>query len=804
MRLAMATALIWSASFPGLASAEDDPLPQSIAVYRDMLKKFREGGEDARWTLGRECYAFLMELEKEKDPRVVGCLLDTMEAERFGGGHHGEMDSRWLALKIARTRRNDLSRFIEECGGRGRQARGTVANLIGDWKAVEGIGFLKQCLRPGDKEPLFTAIEALGALPGKESAALLREELLDARESVFSEYPLAFQRWDRLPKAVPYKYSVLHPLWIVLRPDCIQIMNITDIGASNPLMRNQAGAYALRQIEARGEEVSPELLKSMVESGVLRLQLAAARHIGGYLPRQARDILGKEWKSPYFRGQCAEILALAGDERALQTLAVLSRSEDLLLRVWAVQALAETRTELARGLLDAASREDQTFVAQAAVGAMRARGIPISAEALAKGYLSWDHYLCREVEWVCDELPAESRARVALLVLAGEPAAAPDGPNPVDPVTAGGEAEPRWDGEGLRGTSATVSSPGSHEGAEDRILRFWRLTEGLDPSQFRAASRKLLEAIPLGPEAPLAEGETWNDPRQALAFAALAVAPEEKDLARILSLLDSPHPPLCMAAIRGLGTLGGPRAEEAILRTFDKWNESHDGWDRDGLYWACIVALAECGGEAGKERWLSFAPWKKKPEDLQLNRIDGLADLNSFVDGAIRSRSGDRRETMILTRDWLLSQAGYHVDYDTAPRFWRSAWRRDPAMATGWAIELLEGDSEGVLRHAMRLPVTADSPLVRAAAAFIVRNGRPHLLRDLHKRNPAEAVRLARAWLGEGQAFDRDPGRGALYFILEFGDESDLPLLERIQGTAPELSEDLRGALRRFLASKRP
>lgn len=259
-----------------------------------------------------------------------------------------------------------------------------------------------------------------------------------------------------------------------------------------------------------------------------------------------------------------------------------------------------------------------------------------------------------------------------------------------------------------------------------------------------------------------------------------------------------------MAAIRGLGTLGGPRAEEAILRTFDKWNESHDGWDRDGLYWACIVALAECGGEAGKERWLSFAPWKKKPEDLQLNRIDGLADLNSFVDGAIRSRSGDRRETMILTRDWLLSQAGYHVDYDTAPRFWRSAWRRDPAMATGWAIELLEGDSEGVLRHAMRLPVTADSPLVRAAAAFIVRNGRPHLLRDLHKRNPAEAVRLARAWLGEGQAFDRDPGRGALYFILEFGDESDLPLLERIQGTAPELSEDLRGALRRFLASKRP
>ncbi|MBI2922497.1 MAG: HEAT repeat domain-containing protein [Planctomycetes bacterium] len=781
-----------------LGRAEEPRLPDRIVRFREALanwKGAKEGRE--RGNPESEFVTALLRLREEDDPRVADCYLDAADAPEAVSGHHGEWSSHSMAISALTQRHDDLAALIGKARARGSGARALVAHVIRSRRDPAGLDFLVESLAPGPETAPFTVVDAIAAIPGEKATEALLSVLTDTREAILREYPIVFQRWDRLPKAVPYKFSVVHPLWVVLRPDCIQISNITEIRESSPVMRMFVGVKALRHLEARGDEVPLQSLRAML-GGHVRLQLAAARYIGDHFPAEIGACLAKDWESPYVRGQCAEFLARSGDATAAKSLVEMSRSDDLVLRVWAIQALAETPDAGARERLAEAALDAEPFVAHAAIAAMRAGGIPVPRNAVVAALLSWDYYLCREGEVAARRLDAATRALVAHAVLAGETPAIPDGPRPDDRVTAGGEAEPAWEGEEFRGSSMTVSNPGSVESATERIRRFQTLAEGLDAAPLRDRGRAVLVSLPYGPEVPAPEDEEWNEPRRALATAAIALAPNPEDLGLLLRWTESLHPPIRLAAIRGLGTLGGTDAEAAILRLHEETGKERIGWGRNPLYAATVAALAECGTGAAREKFLTLAPWTLYPKPPRLSTYEEVENVSSFVEGMVRARFEGHDEVLRRTRDWLGENASSSfIQYEIGPRFWTGLLRRRPKAASVLALEVLETGSQEAAGAVLTAEAPLDAVLVAAISERIVRENWTSALWKLHSHDAGAALLIARDRLSKPLALDRDPGSTTLDFLLKFGDASDLPLLDSL---APGLSTRHALALLRFQA----
>ena len=797
----LAAALALLALLSAGAGADEPPLPDSISLFRKKHDAWKNAKTDReRRDSEREFVWALADLKNEPDERVLDCLFDALEAPEAVAGHHGESRTHSMAVSMAKQRNDALEILVDKARGRGAGGRALVVHVIGARKDPEGLDFLIASAAPGPDGVPFAAVQALEEIPGEGSSAALRSLLADMRVHVFREYLVAFRRWDRLPKAVPYKYARLHPLWIVLRPDCIQIANITDIAESDPLMRVEVGAYALGRLENRGDAVPLKDLRAMLESGSLRLQLAAARHIGEYLPAEAGRELHADGASPYLRGQIAEILARRGDGEAATALVELSRSEDLLLRVWAIQALAEVPGDKARARLLEAAADPEPFVAQAALAAMRGNGVEAPLEALARAYLSWDFYLCREAAWAADRLDQEKRARLSAAVLAGTPAAVPEGACPEDRVTAGGEPEPDWDAEEFRGSATTYGSKGAIQFAVDRMKQFLALAEGLDAAALRARGLEILGSLPIGPEAPLPEDEDWNEPQRALALAALSLAPRPEDRPAIERLADSLYEPVRLAAIRGLGALG-EGSQDRLLQIVDKAATARIGYGENPLYAATVAALAECGGDRARDRFRKLAPWVLYPGGCRLSTYTEVEDVRAFADGVVRARYSGTEEDLARWLSWLDANAGdYRIKYDIGPLFWASFLRRRPGIAKERALAILGAGKPESVESVLRAPVKLDRELAAAATEFVRREEALNGLRLLHVHDPPAALELVRERLDRVADVADGPARTALRHLLDHGDASDLPLLERLVPDPARLPPDLRAGLRRFRA----
>ena len=255
-----------------------------------------------------------------------------------------------------------------------------------------------------------------------------------------------------------------------------------------------------------------------------------------------------------------------------------------------------------------------------------------------------------------------------------------------------------------------------------------------------------------------------------------------------------------MQRSRGLGAFRGERAEEVLLKTFAEVLASHETYEHDALYRECIASLAGCGGAAAKKQWLAFAPWNKWPDGKNIRRIDEVEDITAFIEGALRTQTPDRAETLKRTRDWLVENSGGWDFYGLLRRVWSGTFQVEPETASNWAIDALNNRIGASIEYAFNAPQPVDPNLIRAAVTHLESGGSPDLLRKLRAWDQAQALRIARTRLAMKPDLDGDPGHTILLFLLEFGDASDLPLLDRIAPVGAYFPGDLSGAIRRFRA----
>lgn len=788
--------LLLAATAP--APADDPPLPKSIERFRRAVEAWNHAPEAAReWQAEFEFGNALDALEGEPDPRVVECLLDAMDAKPACRGHHGEFGTHYTARKIAGKRpREDLARFMSAAVSRGRAARAMVLGLIEEWKAVEGLDFIRRCLAPGEEGIPFRSVSTLAALPGEGAETILRSFLTDTREAVFQDYPKTYPRWDRLPKSVPYKYSTLHPLWVILRPGCISLGGIADWSYAE--IRSGVGAHALVALADRGAEVSIGELQKMLDSDSLRLQQAAARAIAEMHPRELAARLKKEWKSPYMRGLCADLRAAAGDGEAVDDLIRMTESRDALFRVYAVQALADAPGEKAADRLRALARSPDTFVVQSALNGLIARRDTVDPELIAEAMLSWDSWVSDRAEEMSERLGPGERRRVAMALLARAPSAPPPkGPYPVDPETEGGEVEPSMTGQSFEGDSMTVSTRGSAESPVGRVQRFWKLAEGLRDTELRRRGRAILTEIGgANPEQGPAE-----DARRALATAAIALAPVAEDFDDLVRWAKSSSPAEAIAGVRGIAVLGDTRGLPVLLDTFERARTERKGTGWNPLYAEGVGALAEIGTDEAWKRFESLAPWVLHPGKTSLQYYEDTEDVSSFVEGATRGRSPRHADLLARLEEWLASAGDdYSIEYEVIPRFWKSLYHHDSAAADSLLeARLLKprraGDTSPLRWCVHLLGSELLDRLKRRTEETKWEDG----LEYLDERDHRWALDVARRRLSESAAAGEAPSGTAAGILLDEGDPRDRDLLVKAIPDPSVLPEYQQRQLRRLL-----
>ncbi|MBI3097964.1 MAG: HEAT repeat domain-containing protein [Planctomycetes bacterium] len=787
----------------------------SAAVVKWRKDNPREPEDLAGFRVPAEAlFEAVEELAEVQDPEAAKCLCEVWESDDvFKWEHMWSCSLHRQALSTAQGMRKYAGTFIERADAGGPVCKQQVLELLKGWKEARGRPFAQRCIAEGEGLVPFLAADVLSGIRGEEATRSLTSFLSDGRETVITSTDQSYPNWERFPPLMPFRTVLWPRLWVVQDRQGIHVSH-TGYDISR---RWTLGAYVLDRIEARGERVALTELEVMLHSSSLRLQQAAARHLGNYYPELAVRHLGGEWAHPYMQGLCAEICAVQGDPGARETLIRLTSSKDRLFRVYAVNALGRLDAAEARAHLVRLTSDPDPFVAETALAACAPRRRPLPSregsrylfrskyaflappdrpgdlepELIRRALLSDEPGIC---EWARAHLKWASRdvrLRIAKSILEGDSAAVSSGGEvpKTDDFTEGGPAESPMDPEKSMSAAYTIEEGGGVVSLRDRAGGLWGVLGDIEEPQLAGLGREILGGEPVSGE-PVGA-------RRLLAAIAIAKAPTAEDLPRFQEWAGLDSPEFAEAAAVGLSKIGGAEVREALEALLEKVDRERGNWC--DIEDSCIASLAEMGDEESWKRFMSHAPWEFPRDKEGSLAYEATAHLHTFMVGVLGSSRPDRESVLRRLGEWIRELS--ELDRIAFPsRVWARLLRTDRDAAERLLKIALSSGAESGAGWLGPETIPLLSPELRASLQRRVKRDRDAwALREWYEADRGWAVETAKRWLGEANLGKYDLST-ALEIVLVQEDPADLRLVRRAAPDPFVLDESLRRLYGRYMS----